>query len=79
MFYLDNHEEKKIIISETKNALNRIIQGLMFVYGLTNAQSLVLLQDFLYELEEQLKQDAPHLPCHYKLLLAEAEELIADS
>ena len=62
MFYLDNHEEKKIIVTETKNALNRIIQGLVFVYGLTTAQSLLLTQDLLYELEEQLKLDAPHLP-----------------
>jgi len=50
MFYLDNHEEKELILDETKRDLKRIIQGLTFLYQLTETQAISLLQDLLAEL-----------------------------
>lgn len=56
MFYLDNEEEKAIIISETKNAISRIVQGLIFVYQFTELQALTLIQDLVAEQEQTLSK-----------------------
>lgn len=55
MFYLDNEQEKAIIINETKISLSRIVQGLMFVYQFTDSQALTFIQDLISEMEQDLK------------------------
>jgi hypothetical protein len=56
MFYLDNEQEKAIIINETKISLSRIVQGLMFVYQFTDSQALTFIQDLISEMEQDLKK-----------------------
>lgn len=56
MFYLDNEQEKAIIINETKNSLTRIVQGLMFVYQFTDSQAITFIQDLVSEMENDLKK-----------------------